>query len=160
MDLTVHNLILGTESNLRNIYNKFTKLSSEVARDLEAANATQAQFEAESDYQIQVEEEVAKALILEKRKREEYKEILATEERKSQEQTFMLMFDTQQRAADAARAQERLIRHQEIQNQRNLFPTYSRHPASAALVAGNPAPVPASSTKLPKRQIKPFKGEV
>ncbi len=176
MDRTVCNLIEGAESNLKNMYNKFVKLSSGVTHDLELAGATQKQFDDESDYQIEIQESVGQALQLAKRKKEEFKEILAQEERKAerilaqeerkeerkqQEQTFLLMFDTQQRAADAAKAQEKLDRQQEIQNQRDLFQQLiAAIPTAAAPGAGNPAPVPAASTKLPKRQIKPFKGDV
>ncbi|EFX61324.1 hypothetical protein DAPPUDRAFT_340130, partial [Daphnia pulex] len=107
MDLTVHNLVLGAESNLRNMYNKYKRLSEGVARDMQQAEATQDQFEAEIDSQIQIEEDVGDALIIVKRKREEFKEIQAAEERKRQEETLLLMFKTQQIAADAARAQEK-----------------------------------------------------
>ncbi len=84
---------------------------------------------------------------------------------------LLLMFDTQQKAADAARVQERLdqdatraqdriTRQQEMQNQRDLFQQLIAAVPGVNPGAGNPAPVPASSTKLPKRQIKPFKGGV
>lgn len=48
IDLTIHNLVLEAESNLRNMYNKFTKLSLGVARGMEEAGGTQTQFKAES----------------------------------------------------------------------------------------------------------------
>ncbi|EFX80247.1 hypothetical protein DAPPUDRAFT_243971 [Daphnia pulex] len=89
------------------MYNKYKRLSEGVARDMEQAGATQAQFEAEVDSQIQVEEEVGDALIIVKRKREEFREIQAAEERKRQDQTLLLTFSTQQKAADAVRAQEK-----------------------------------------------------
>lgn len=46
MDLTVNNLVLGADSNLRNMHKKFTKLTSGVVRDTEQAGVTQAQFKA------------------------------------------------------------------------------------------------------------------
>jgi hypothetical protein len=190
MDLTVHNLVLGAESNLRNMYSKYKRLSEGVAR--EQGQATQEQFEAEVDIQIQVEEEVGSALIIIKRKREEFKEIQEAEERKRQEATLLLMFSTQQRAADAARshdkadqdaaraqekadqdaaraqekidqdaarAQERIICQQEIQDQQNLFRQLIAAIPAAAAPGGPAAPAAVTSTKLPKRQIKPFKGD-
>jgi hypothetical protein len=192
MDLTVHNLVLGAESNLRNMYSKYKRLSEGVARDMEQGQATQEQFEAEVDIQIQVEEEVGSALIIIERKREEFKEIQEAEERKRQEATLLLMFSTQQRAADAARspdkadqdaaraqekadqdaaraqekidqdaarAQERIIRQQEIQDQQNLFRQLIAAIPAAAAPGGPAAPAAVTSTKLPKRQIKPFKGD-
>ena len=117
MDRTICNLIEGAESTLKNMYNKFVKLSSGVTHDLERAGATQADFDEEADYQIEMEEAVGEALLLAKRKKDEFKEMQIQEERKRQEQTFLLIFNTQQKAADAAKAQERLNRQQEIQNQ-------------------------------------------
>jgi hypothetical protein len=79
MDLTVYNLVLEAESNLRNVYNKFKQLTEawwqRVTRDIKQAGVTQEQFDAEIDSQIQVEEDVGDALIIVKRKREEFKEI-------------------------------------------------------------------------------------
>ncbi|EFX76756.1 hypothetical protein DAPPUDRAFT_321939 [Daphnia pulex] len=193
MDLTVHNLVLGAESNLRNMYNKYKRLSEGVARDMQQAEATQDQFEAEIDSQIQIEEDVGDALIIVKRKREEFKEIQAAEERKRQEETLLLMFKTQQIAADAtraqekadqdaaraqekadqdaaraqekidqdaARAQERAIRQQENIDQQNLFRQLIAAISAAAAPGAPAAPAAVASTKLPKRQIKPFKGDV
>jgi hypothetical protein len=54
------------------MYSKYKRLSEGVARDIEQAGATQAQFEAEVDSQIQVEEDVGDALMIVKRKREEF----------------------------------------------------------------------------------------
>ncbi|EFX81299.1 hypothetical protein DAPPUDRAFT_102601 [Daphnia pulex] len=193
MDLSIHNLVLGAESNLRNMYSKYKRLSEGVARDMEQAGATQAQFEAEDDNQIQVEEDVGDALMIVKRKREEFKEIQAAEERKRQEETLLLMFKTQPIAADAARAQEkadqdaaraqekadegaaraqekidqdaakaqeRAIRQQENQDQQDLFRQLIAAIPAAAAPGAPAAPAAVTSTKLLKRQIKPFKGDV
>jgi hypothetical protein len=51
VDLTIRNIILGAEQNLRSNYNIFAKLSSNVSRDLESANATQQEFDREQELQ-------------------------------------------------------------------------------------------------------------
>ncbi|EFX77234.1 hypothetical protein DAPPUDRAFT_321453 [Daphnia pulex] len=88
MDLTVYNLVLEAESNLRNVYNKFKQFTEarwqRVTRDMKQAGVTQAQFDAEVDNQIQVEEDVEDALVIVRRKREEYKIRVAAEERRRQ----------------------------------------------------------------------------
>ncbi len=40
VDLTVLNLVLGAESNLRQMYSKYKRISELVARDMEQAGAT------------------------------------------------------------------------------------------------------------------------
>jgi hypothetical protein len=102
MDLTVNNLVVGADSNLRNMYKKFTKLTSGVVRDIKQAGVTQTQFEPEVDFQIKMEENVGEALMVVKGKMEEFKNFLAAEERTRQEKTFMLMFNTQQRRHNGA----------------------------------------------------------
>ncbi|EFX68788.1 hypothetical protein DAPPUDRAFT_259627 [Daphnia pulex] len=88
MDLTVYNLVLEAESNLRNMYNKFKQLTEawlqRVTSDMKQAGVTQAQFDAEVDNQIQVEEDVEDALVIVRRKRQEYKIRVAAEERRRQ----------------------------------------------------------------------------
>ena len=193
MDLTIHNLVLGAVSNLRNLYSKYKRLSEGVAKDMEQAGATQEQFQAEIDSQIQVEEDVGDALMIAKRKREEFKEMQDAEERKRHDQTLLLMLQTQQAAADAtraqekadqdaaraqekadqdaaraqekidedaARAQERAIRQQENLDQQNLFRQLIAAIPAAAAPGAPAASAAVTSTKLPKRQIKPFKGDV
>ncbi|EFX69260.1 hypothetical protein DAPPUDRAFT_329293 [Daphnia pulex] len=110
MDLTTLNQVLVAESNLRNTYSKYKRISEGVARDMEQAGATQEEFQEEVDSQIKVEEEVGDALMIVKRKREELKEIQAAEERKRHEDMLLLMFKTQQIAADATRAQKKPIK--------------------------------------------------
>jgi hypothetical protein len=215
MDLTTLNQVLVAESNLRNTYSKYKRISEGVARDMEQAGATQEEFQEEVGNQIKVEEDVGDALMIVKRKREEFKEIQAAEERKRQEDMLLLMFKTQQIAADAARvqekadqdatraqekadqdatraqekadqdaaraqekadqdaaraqekidedaarAQERAIRQQENQDQQNLFRQLIAAIPAAAAPGAPAAPAAVASTKLPKRQIKPFKGDV
>jgi hypothetical protein len=88
MDLTVYNLVLEAESNLRNVCNKFKRLTEawwqRVTRDMKQARMTQAQFDAEVDNQIQVEVDVEYALVIVRRKRKEYKILVAAEERRRQ----------------------------------------------------------------------------
>jgi hypothetical protein len=182
MDLTVHNLVLGAESNLRNMYNKYKRISEALARDMEQAGATQEQFQAEIDSQIQVEEDVGDALMIVKRKREEFKEIQDAEERRRQkadqdairaqdkaDQDAIRAQDKADQDAiraqekidqDAARAQERIIRQQEFQDQQNLFRQLIAAIPAAAAPGAPAAPAAVTSTKLPKRQIKPFKMDV
>jgi hypothetical protein len=182
MDLTVHNLVLGAESNLRNMYNKYKRISEGVARDMEQAGATQEQFQAEIDSQIQVEEDVGDALMIVKRKREEFKEIQDAEERtrqkadqdaiRAQDKSDQDAIRAQDKAdqdairaqekidQDAARAQEIIIRQQEFQDQQNLFRQLIAAIPAAAAPGAPAAPAAVTSTKLPKRQIKPFKMDV
>jgi hypothetical protein len=111
MDLTVYNLVLEAESNLRNVRNKFKRLTEawwqRVTRDMEQARMTQEQFQAEIDSQIQTDEDVVDALTIVKRKKEEFKKKEDAEERQKQNDTLLLMLKTQQAAADAVRAQEK-----------------------------------------------------
>ncbi len=79
MDLTIYNLVLGAETNLRNVHTKYKRLSEGIARDMEKAGATRAQFDAEVDNLIQVDEEVNAAYVIVKRKREGFRGIQATE---------------------------------------------------------------------------------
>ena len=51
VDLTNRNIILGAEQNLRSNYNKFAKLSNNVSRDSETANASQEEFDREQELQ-------------------------------------------------------------------------------------------------------------
>jgi hypothetical protein len=128
-----------------------------------------------------------------KRKREEFKEIQAAEKRKRQEEMLLLIFKTQQIAADAARAQEkadqdaaraqeksdqdaaraqekidedaaraqgRAIRQPENLDQQDLFRQLIAAIPAAAAPGAPAASAAVTSTKLPKRQIKPFKGDV
>jgi hypothetical protein len=88
MDLTVYNLVLEAESNLRDVYKKFKRLTEtwwqRVTRDIKQAGMTQEQFDAEVDNQTQVEVEVEVALVIVRRKREKYKNLVAAEERERQ----------------------------------------------------------------------------
>ncbi|EFX77505.1 hypothetical protein DAPPUDRAFT_106150 [Daphnia pulex] len=88
MDLTVYNLVLEAESNLRDVYKKFKRLTEtwwqRVTRDIKQAGMTQEQFDAEVDNQTQVEVEVEVALVIVRRKREKYKNLVAREERERQ----------------------------------------------------------------------------
>jgi hypothetical protein len=61
---------------------------------------------------------------------------------------------------DAARAQERAIRQQENLDQQNLFRQLIAAIPAAAAPGALAAPAAVASTKLLKRQIKPFKGDV
>jgi hypothetical protein len=61
---------------------------------------------------------------------------------------------------DAARAQERAIRQQENLDQQDLFRQLIAAIPAAAAPGAPAAPAAVASTKLPKRQIKPFKGDV
>jgi hypothetical protein len=61
---------------------------------------------------------------------------------------------------DAARAQERAIRQQENLDQQNLFRQLIAAILAAAAPGAPAAPAAVASTKLLKRQIKPFKGDV
>jgi hypothetical protein len=61
---------------------------------------------------------------------------------------------------DAARAQERIIRQQKNQDQQNLFQQLIAAIPAAAAPGAPAAPAAVTLTKLPKRQIKPFKGDV
>jgi hypothetical protein len=149
---------------------------------MEQAGATQEKFQAEIDSQIQVDEDVGDALQIMKRKKEEFKKKEDAEKEKRSEETLLLMLKTQQAAADAvraqekadqdaaraqekidedaARAQERAIRQQENLDQQDLFRKLIAAIPAAAAPGAPAAPAAAPSTKLPKRQIKPFKGDV
>ncbi|EFX67930.1 hypothetical protein DAPPUDRAFT_260874 [Daphnia pulex] len=88
MDLTVYNLVLEAEYNLRDVYKKFKRLTEtwwqRVTRDIKQAGMTQEQFDAEVENQTQVEVEVEVALVIVRRKREKYKNLVAAEERERQ----------------------------------------------------------------------------
>ncbi|EFX62878.1 hypothetical protein DAPPUDRAFT_119764 [Daphnia pulex] len=112
MDLTTLNQVLVAESNLRNTYSKYKRISEGVARDMEQAGETQEEFQEEVDSQIKVEEEVGDALMIVKRKREEFKEIQAAEERKRHEDMLLLMFKTQQIACNQGPGKSRSRRCQ------------------------------------------------
>ena len=52
MDLAIRNFFLEAETNLRNNFNKFVKLSNGVVRDIERDTATQEDFDKEQHHQI------------------------------------------------------------------------------------------------------------
>jgi hypothetical protein len=182
VDLTIYNILLGAETSLRSMQAKYKRLSEAVARDMEEAGATRAQFDAEVDNMILAEDECNAAYVIVNLKKDEFRSIQEEEERKRQQATLLLMFSTQQRAADAARAQEkadqdaaraqekidrdaaraqeRIVRQQEFLDQQNLFRQLIAAITTAAAPGAPAAPAAVASTKLPKRQIKPFKGDV
>jgi hypothetical protein len=69
VDLTIYNILIGAETSLRSMQAKYKRLSEAVARDMEEAGATRAQFDAEVDNLIQVDEEVNAAYVIVKRKK-------------------------------------------------------------------------------------------
>ncbi|EFX75151.1 hypothetical protein DAPPUDRAFT_250959 [Daphnia pulex] len=141
IDLTIYNILLGAETSLRIMQNKYKRLSEAVARDMEASNATRAQFDAEVESMITLEDECNAAYGPEKADQD----AIRAQEKADQ---------------DAARAQERIIRQQEFQDQQNLFRQLIATIPAAAAPGAPAAPAAVTSTKLPKRQIKPFKGDV
>jgi hypothetical protein len=69
VNLTIRNIILGAEQNLRSNYNKFAKLSSNVSKDLESANATQEEFDREHELQNKMEEDLNATLATTRRRK-------------------------------------------------------------------------------------------
>ena len=150
VDLTIRNTLLGAETILRNSYNKFEKFSSGVMKDLESANATEEAFDIEQEYQLKMEEQFREALVIVKTKTDQYdteqeeKRKQREEKRQASERSLATLLGIQQRAADAARQQDkleaealreldslaveaardqgRLNRQQEMQQHRDLMP--------------------------------------
>ncbi|KZR96168.1 Uncharacterized protein APZ42_009653, partial [Daphnia magna] len=54
--LTIYNILLGAETSLKSMQVKYNRLSEAVARDMEASNATRAQFDAEVESMITLED--------------------------------------------------------------------------------------------------------
>ncbi|XP_045023718.1 uncharacterized protein LOC116934563 [Daphnia magna] len=171
IDLTIYNILLGAETSLKNMQAKYNRLSEAVARDMEASNATRAQFDAEVDSVIALEDECNAAYVIVRRKKDEFKALKEAEERnrqKAEQDAIRAKEKADQDAIraqekidqDAARAQERIIRQQELQDQQNLFRQLIAAIPAAAAPGAQAAPAAVTSTKLPKRQIKPFKGDV
>jgi hypothetical protein len=171
IDLTIYNILLGAETSLKSMQAKYKRLSEAVARDMEASNATRAQFDAEVESMITLEDECNAAYVIVRRKNDEFKAFLEAEERKrqkadqdairAQEKTDQDAIRAQEKIyQDAARAQERIIRQQEFQDQQNLFRQLIAAIPAAAAPGAPAAPAAVTSTKLPKRRIKPFKGDV
>ena len=200
-DLTIRNILLGAEQNLRGNFTKFVKLSNGVVNDMERNNATQEDFDRETEHQIKVEEEVSEALVIVKIKIDQYDKQQEEEKREASEKSIATLLGMTQKAAEIARQhdkiaadalrekdrleaeaireQDRLDRQQEITAQNDLIQqlinaqtaaTTAAATAAAAAGAGAGAaggggagvanPAPSQTTKLPKRQIKPFKGDI
>jgi hypothetical protein len=148
-------------------------LSNGVVRDMESDNATQEDFDKEQDHQIKMEEEVGEVLIIVKTKLDELEKNQEDEKGEARDRNLANLLGIQQRAAATAREQDRLAaettrdqdrldRQQEMQAHKDLMeqlinalPRGAGQPAPAAAAAN-----PAQNTKLPKRQIKQFKGEI
>ncbi|XP_045028551.1 uncharacterized protein LOC123471380 [Daphnia magna] len=171
IDLTIYNILLGAETSLKSMQAKYNRLSEAVARDMEASNATRAQFDAEVDSVIALEDECNAAYVIVRRKKDEFKALKEAEERnrqKAEQDAIRAKEKADQDAIraqekidhDAARAQERIIRQQELQDQQNLFRQLIAAIPAAAAPGAQAAPAAVTTTKLPKRQIKPFKGDV
>ncbi|XP_045023195.1 uncharacterized protein LOC123467282 [Daphnia magna] len=171
IDLTIYNILLGAETSLKSMQAKYNRLSEVVARDMETLNATRAQFDAEVESMITLEDECNAAYVIVRRKKDEFKALKEAEERKRQkadqdairakEKADQDAIRAQEKIdQDAARAQERIIHQQEFQDQQNLFRQLIAAIPVAAAPGAPAAPAAVTSTKLPKRQIKPFKGDV
>ena len=196
-DLTIRNILLGAEQNLRGNFTKFVKLSNGVVNDMERNNATQEDFDRETEHQIKVKEEVSEALVIVKIKIDQYDKQQEEEKREASEKSIVTLLGMTQKAAEIARQhdkiaadalrdkdrleaeaireQDRLDRQQEITAQNDLIQELinaqtaaTTAAATAAAAAGAGAgggagvanPAPSQTTKLPKRQIKPFKGDI
>ena len=75
VDLTNRNIILGAEQNLRSNYNKFAKLSNNVSRDSETANASQEEFDREQELQAKMEEDLNATMVIVKRITDRYEKL-------------------------------------------------------------------------------------
>ena len=74
---------------MRSNYNKFAKLSSNVSRDLESANATQQEFDREQELQNKMEEDLNATLVIVKTKTDQYEKL---QEEESQAKEDLLPF--------------------------------------------------------------------
>ncbi len=91
VDLTIRNILFGAEQNLRGNFTKFVKLSNGVVNDMERDNATQEDFDRETEHQIKVEEEFSEDLVTVKIKIDQY-EKQQEEEREKQARKASLHF--------------------------------------------------------------------
>ncbi|EFX61191.1 hypothetical protein DAPPUDRAFT_274440 [Daphnia pulex] len=169
MDLTVYNLVLEAESNLRNVRNKFKRLTEawwqRVTRDMKQATMTQAQFDAEVDNQTQVEEDAEERWrqieedLARMRDRIAHQQATQQAKEKAEEETnwqrslsakndaHQKVITQRQIEEDLARMRDRIAHQQAMkQSQRatSTFPTVS-NPEKGA---DDPAPIPPPDSKL------------
>ena len=107
-DLTIRNILLGAEQNLRGNFTKFVKLSNGVVNDMERDNATQNDFDRETEHQIKVEEEVSEALVIVKIKIDQYEKQQEEEKREASEKSIATLLEMTQKAAEIARQHDKI----------------------------------------------------
>ncbi|EFX72811.1 hypothetical protein DAPPUDRAFT_253942 [Daphnia pulex] len=147
------------KQDLKNKFEYFQQLSAKIKDELNAADTPPEDFETESDYIQDVEDDVRAAKVILNTKQKEWEIIKEDEER--------------QKAADIERQKEEdrdkrllhLLQQQQQQFQKlntdNLQQVIAAIPAAVAptVTVNAPAGV-AQATRLPQRQIRHFKGDI
>ena len=166
-NLTIRNILLGAEQNLRGNFTKFVKFSNGVVNDMERDNATQDDFDRETELQIKVEEEVSEALVIVKIKIDQYEKQQEEEKREASEKSIATLLEMTQKAAEIARQhdkiaadaqrekdrleaeairdQDRLDRQQEVQAQNDLIQQLINAQTAATTAAATAAAAAAGA---------------
>ena len=158
-------------SRLKSHFEKYKEFSTQIQQELDDADAPQEDYDAEAETVRLTEEEVGAAKAILKTKLAEWDAIkenfrledLARREKEKEEEsrkTLLLIIQQQQLHADAQRAKE--IQDQDTKRAQEFQQLLTRVSNQTVTVnAPSGASVPgASSTRLPQRQIRHFKGDI
>ena len=171
-------------SRLKSYFDKYKEYSTQIQQELDDADAPQEDYDAEAETVRLTEEEIGAAKIIAKRKIAEWDAIenkekqedwerkeklrlddLARRKKEEEEEnrkTLLLIMQQQQLHTDAQRAKE--IQDQDTKRAQEFQQLLAATRASTPMVTVNApssASVPgASSTRLPQRQIRHFKGDI
>ena len=167
------NKLDDSRSRLKNHFEKYKELSNQIQQELDDADAPQEDYDAEAETVRLTEEEVGAAKAILKTKLAEWDAIkenlrlddLARRKKEEEEEsrkTLLLIMQQQQLHSDAQRAKE--IQEQDTKRaqefQQLVAATRASNPTVPINVPSSASVPGASSTRLPQRQIRHFKGDI